>query len=131
MPMDLLRWAASGELSYLNMAEVARPVREAAGESVLPENIVRPLGKHLALLLCALQLALKVHSACKGLPAAGVPGLHGLMADAARLAKALKLTLPGANAVALLRRFIMELGMPQVLCGRCSLASPQQSQVQH
>ena len=58
MPMDLLRRAASGELCYLNMAEVVRPVREAAGESVLPENIVRPLGKHLALLLLALQLAM-------------------------------------------------------------------------
>ena len=60
MPMDLLRWAASGQLCYLNMAEVVRPVREAAGESVLPENIVRPLGKHLALLLCAVKLASKV-----------------------------------------------------------------------
>ena len=53
MPMDLLRWAASGELCYLNMAEVVRPVREAAGESALPENTVRPLGKHRASLLCA------------------------------------------------------------------------------
>ena len=57
MPTDLLRWAASGELCYLSMAEVVRPVREAAGESVLPENIVRPLGEHHALLLWECQLA--------------------------------------------------------------------------
>ncbi|KAK9845891.1 hypothetical protein WJX81_005317 [Elliptochloris bilobata] len=88
MPTDLLRWAASGELCYLNMAEVVRPVREAAGEPVLPESIVKPQG---------------------------VPGLHAVMADAAHQAKALGLTLPGINAVALLRRFIMELSMPQAL----------------
>lgn len=44
LPMDLLRWAASGELPYLNMAEVVRGVRESVGAISLPEHVVKPQG---------------------------------------------------------------------------------------
>ena len=45
--------------------------------------------------------------------APGVPGLHTLVASAAQAARALQLPLPDANAAALLRRFALELGVPQ------------------
>ncbi len=58
LPADLLRWAASGELPYLGMAEAVRGVRESAGEHALPEQLVRPQGArpvwlHLSLLVFA------------------------------------------------------------------------------
>ncbi len=42
-----------------------------------------------------------------------MPGLHTLVTSAAQAARALQLPLPDANAAALLRRFALELGVPQ------------------
>jgi hypothetical protein len=54
LPADLLRWAASGELPYLGMAEVVRGVRERAGGAhALPEQLVRPQGARPAGLLAS------------------------------------------------------------------------------